>query len=256
MLETDSGLDRLIVDAVRDRVAQARTTTHYRVPLVSFADAADPRFPALRRYVDPGHLTPEELLSGARSVVSFFVPFDRRVVEANAADPHVVAREWALAYTETNTLITQITDHLIELLATHGIRGASEPPIGNFERATLTSHWSHKSVAVIAGLGSFGLHHMIITEAGCAGRLGSLVVDGQLPVDRPRYVNRCLYLQDRSCGECLQRCPVSAFSEDNEIDRHRCWNRILEAPGLPPGDQTPQVCGKCAIGPCSLESPL
>ncbi len=256
MLETDSGLGQLIVDAVRDRVARAQTTTQYRVPLVSSADAADPRFPALRQYVDPGHLTPEELLPGARSVVSFFVPFDRRVVESNAADPDAVAREWALAYIETNTLIKKITDHLIELLATQGVRGAAEPPTGNFEPAGLTSHWSHKSVAVIAGLGSFGLHHMIITEAGCAGRLGSVVIDGQLPVNPPRSVNRCLYLQDRSCGECLQRCPVSALSEDNQIDRHRCWNRILEAPGLPAGDQTPQVCGKCAIGPCSLESPV
>lgn len=256
MLETDPSLGQLIVDAVVDRVAGADTATHYRVPLVAFADAADPRFLGLRQHVDPRHLTPEEILPGARSVVSFFVPFDPRVVEANAADPDTVAWEWAFAYTETNTLITEITDHLIELLSTHGIRGASEPPTGNFDPATLTSHWSQKSVAAIAGLGSFGLHHMIITEAGCAGRLGSLVIDGQLPVNPTRYVNRCLYLQGCSCGECLQRCPVSALSKENEIDRHRCWNRILEASGLIHGDETSQVCGKCVIGPCSFESPL
>ncbi len=40
---------------------------------------------------------------------------------------------------------------------------------------TMACAWSHKSAAAIAGLGSFGLHRMLITDAGCAGRCGSLL---------------------------------------------------------------------------------
>jgi len=118
---------------------------------------------------------PEELLSGARSVVAFFVPFPTSVVRANSRHRETVALEWALAYVETNQLLRRITDHLIKLLAERGIGAAAEPPTDNFDPVTLVSRWSHKSVAVIAGLGSFGLHQMVITDAGCAGRFGSLM---------------------------------------------------------------------------------
>jgi epoxyqueuosine reductase len=113
-------------------------------------------------------------------VISFFLPFEPMVVEANAQHREKVAREWVVAYAETNDFIGRITKALTERLAERGIRAAAEPATHNFDPVTLVSRWSHKSVAVIAGLGSFGLHHLVITDAGCAGRSGSLVVDAGL----------------------------------------------------------------------------
>ncbi len=247
-------LAQSIGDAVRNEAVEADTVTEYREPLVGFADAGDLRFRELRRVVNPRHMMPEDLLSGARSVVSFFVPFDPQVIEANAREGKAVAQEWAVAYVETNDLIGRITNRLIEVLAARGLRGAAEPATGNFEIESLTSHWSHKSVAAIAGLGSFGLHQMIITDAGCAGRLGSLVTDAQLPSAALEPTDRCLYLHDGSCGECVQRCPMNALSENNDIDRRRCWNRCLEVAQVYAHLGTAQVCGKCATGPCSFQS--
>jgi epoxyqueuosine reductase QueG len=248
-----SELAQFIVEVIKRDVAEADTVTGYRDPLIDFADAGDPRFRQLREDVEPTHLLPEELLPGPRSVVSFFLPFESWVVEANARQRKPVAREWAVAYVETNALIGRITSHLITALAERDVRAAGEPVTDNFDPETLISRWSHKSVAVIAGLGSFGLHRMVITDAGCAGRFGSLVVDADLPVSAQEPRERCLYFHDGSCRACVTRCPVDALTEGG-IDKQCCWNRCLEVAEVYKQVGKAEACGKCAIGPCSFES--
>ena len=250
-----NGLETFIADFVRRQVAEAGTETRYRQPLVGFASAADPRFPQLRELAEPTHLLPTDLLPTARSVVAFFLPFAKEVVRANRAEPRRVAREWAVAYVETNALINRIAQQLINALAEQGVQAVAEPPTHNWDPVTLISRWSHKSVAAIAGLGSFGLHHMLITDAGCAGRFGSLVMDAVLeptsaPADTAR--ERCLYFLDGSCRVCVERCPVGALTESG-LDKHRCYEWLLQV-----ADQFPEVgfadaCGKCATGPCAYK---
>jgi epoxyqueuosine reductase QueG len=103
-------------------------------------------------------------------------------------------------------------------------------------------------VGVIAGLGSFGLHRMVITDAGCAGRFGSLVVDAELPVAHVAPRERCLYLHNGGCAECVDRCPVGALSTDGSLDKQRCHRRLLEIDTK----FAAKACGKCALGPCAL----
>lgn len=247
-------LTAFIVESIRREAAHSGNVTEYREPLVGFASAADPRFGELRRIVEPTHFLPEQMLPGARSAVAFFLPFAPWVVEANAEDRSKVAREWPVAYLETNALIERITGGLIEALAGRGVRAAAAPATHNYDMETLTCRWSHKSVAVIAGLGSFGLHRMVITEAGCCGRFGTLVLDADLAFTPPPIRERCLYFFDGSCRECVDRCPVNALGIDGSIDKQRCNHRLLglgKASGLEP---LADACGKCAIGPCSLRS--
>ena len=205
MAQPSDELPGLIAGTIHSLVSGADTVTEYRAPLVGFASAADPRFRELQQVVHPNHALPDDLLPGARSVVSFFLPFAPWVLEANAQHPEQVADEWAVAYVETNRLIGHITEQLIHDLAERGVRAATESATHNFDAKTLVSRWAHKSVAVIAGLGSFGLHHMVITEAGCAGRLGSLVMDADLPIPPVEARERCLYWVDGSCLECDPR---------------------------------------------------
>jgi epoxyqueuosine reductase len=247
-------LAEAIITSVRDEVAEARTVTGYWTPLVRFAAADDPRFADLRRVVDPSHMLPRDLVPGARSVVAFFLPFARWVVEANAQHSEQIAPEWATAYVETNALIGQINARLIEMLAGQGINAAAQPATHNFDPVTLVSRWSHKSVAVIAGLGSFGLHQMVITDAGCAGRFGSLVLDAELPMLPVEPKQRCLYFHDGSCMECVQRCPVGALDTEQPLDKQLC-RRHQKSVAQKYGTVAPaDVCGKCATGPCSFES--
>ena len=242
-----------VIGAIHRLVGEAGTATAYREPLVGFASADDPRFEGLRDTV-PGHRLPEDLLPDARTVIAFFLPFERWVVDANATHWENVASEWATAYVETNALIGQITTHLIEALAKRGIGAMAEPPTHNFDPVTLTSSWSHKSAAVIAGLGSFGLHHMVITDAGCAGRFGSLVIDAALPIAVTQTKERCLYRHDGSCRECVKRCPIQALDPDGSLDRKRCYQHLQAVSKSHERLGAVSVCGKCALGPCALQS--
>jgi len=249
-----SDVAEIISAGIRESVAGWRGATKYREPLLGSAAADDRRFAVLRKVVNPRHMLPDDLVTGARSVVSFFLPFDDEVVRANAAVEGEAAREWVLAYLETNALIEQVTGGLIELLARNGVRAAAEPPSGRFDRHTLTSTWSHKSVAVIAGLGSFGVHRMAITDSGCAGRFGSLVLDCEPPWGGREPTERCLHIASGGCLECVKRCPVGALSGDGAIDRQLCWASCRRVAEKHDGLGNAAVCGKCALGPCSLRA--
>jgi epoxyqueuosine reductase len=250
--ENALALAEFIPATIRRLVAEAGTTTQYRQPLVGFVPADDLRFLQLRSVAEPSHMLPHDLLPSARSVVSFFLPFARWVVDANAGDREAVAREWAVAYVETNALIGEITAHLMTALAERGIAAAAEPATHNFDPVSLISRWSHKSVAVVAGLGSFGLHQMVITDAGCAGRFGSLILDAELPVEPAEPKERCLYFADGSCLECVMRCPVDALDANEPLDKQRCYQHLLGVARVYEDLGLVDVCGKCAIGPCSL----
>jgi hypothetical protein len=47
---------------------------------------------------------------------------------------------------------------------------------------------------------------------------------------------------------------VGALEENGEIDKHRCWKRLLDVAQAYKHLGLAEMCGKCAIGPCSFES--
>jgi epoxyqueuosine reductase QueG len=246
-------LVRLITDTVRDTVAGAEAVTEYRQRLIGSAAADDRCFPQLQEVVHPSHMLPQDLVPAARSVVSFFLPFAAWVGEANARHKDQVAREWAVAYVETNQLIGRVCVQLIASLAERSIQAAAETATYNFDHESLDSRWSHKTVSIIAGLGSLGLYQRVITNAGCTGRFGSLVLDAELPVRQPEVRERCAYYHDESCLECVNRCPVSAIDPNEPLDKQICWHRCQQTAVMFRAAGPAEVCGKCAIGPCSLE---
>jgi len=253
---TEEELAGLLERAVEDAVEAADTRTSYRTPLVGFASAGDSRFADLKTHIGPHHLLPEDVLEGAKSVISFFLPFSAEVVDAHRVRRGSVAREWAVAYSETNELIGDVCERLSRVLREHGHEATFAPATGNFERATFESTWSHKSCAVIAGLGRFGLHHMVITEAGCAGRFGSVVTTAPLK-PAPRMARElCIHLAGGTCKDCVSRCPVGALNGRGELDKELCWQRCTAVSkrftDLGPKNK---ICGKCAVGRCALEVP-
>jgi epoxyqueuosine reductase QueG len=246
----------LIRTTVSREVGASDAVTPYREPIVGFVAADDPGFARLGEVTGSAHMVPDDLLPGARTVVCFFLPFAPEIAIANAAEKEQVAREWAIAYVETNALIGQITARLIGLLGQHGIRAAAEPATGNFDKDILRSRWSHKSIAVLAGIGSIGLHHLAITDAGCAGRFGSLVMDADLAVQKPERTQRCDYFATGACTDCELACPVDAIDAEELFDRRACWAQLLRnASGFRDLRDDVHVCGKCAVaGPCALKS--
>ena len=98
-------------------------------------------------------------------------------------------------------------------------------PTHNFDEAKLVSCWSHKHVAYVAGLGKFGLHHMIITQKGCCGRLGSIITNAKITPTQRSTTEFCLYKLDGSCGVCVTKCALHALNADS-LDKQALLPRM------------------------------
>jgi len=238
---------------------QAGNGDWWQTPLV-VTGSIDNRYSDLGRIAATDHLLPKDLLTSAKSVIVFFIPFKKSLVKENQKKDRP-CRNWAVAYVQTNDLIGRLTQALGDLLSRYGYESGLTPATHNFDDIKLMARWSHKHLGHLAGLGRFGTHHMLITPAGCAGRLGSLVTEADLG-DHPLIETEeaCLLKAGKACGKCIQACPVSAISDD-EFDRRGCWNRLNDnyrsltyMSDLP--DST-HVCGKCAaMMPCSFKNPV
>lgn len=220
----------------------------------------DGRFDCLPEIAHREHLLPRDLLQSARAVVVFFIPFKNELVRENRKTERP-CRNWGLAYVQTNDLIERLSSGLGELLKQQGYESGLTPATHNFDETVLMARWSHKHLGNLAGLGRFGVHHMLITPAGCSGRLGSFVTEAELG-DHPlmKTGEACLTKAGRTCGQCIEACPVHAVKED-AFDRRGCWERLKENrrilgyfTDLP---DTTHVCGKCAaVMPCSFKNPV
>lgn len=240
----------LIRQIINATIEERRLNTCYRSPLVGCASVSDPAFAELKQAVGENHLLPADLLPGARSVVAFFLPFTKDLVAENRRHPYV-AREWAASYVQTNQLIREICRKVADHYATRGVAVAYEQPTHNFDEQELVSFWSHKHVARICGLGQFGVHHMLITKRGCAGRLGSLVLD--IPPDHPDEPSPeyCLVHLGKECRHCIRSCPTGALTAGG-LDKQTCYRRLLEVNDHYGDLGYCDVCGKCATGPCAI----
>ncbi|MGI6330833.1 MAG: epoxyqueuosine reductase [Zhaonellaceae bacterium] len=236
---------------LEQKVCHNDKKTPYRKPLVSFLAADDPGFLKLKRVVTPNHLLPQDILPEAKTVIAFFIPFGREIVQENRKAASV-ATSWAQAYVDTNQLIGEICQAIHDLLAKKGYKTSWQPATHNFDPKTLEAKWSHRSVAYLAGMGSFGVNRMLITPAGCAGRFGSLVTSAVIPSSKVERFEYCLYKKNNTCTYCVDNCPTGALTLAG-IDRKRCYAHLLEvAEGFKELGLC-DVCGKCLGGPCALK---
>lgn len=269
-----------ISSAIENAVANANSAEArpvWKKPLVAAIRADHPDFALLKTSVSPTHLLPEDVLSEAKSVVCFFIPFDEHVAASNRGGEYASA-EWAHAYIATNRLIATVSDRAESILREEGWRAGKIPATHNFDEVTLMSDWSHRHIARIAGLGEFGINNMLITDSGCCGRLGSIVTDCELDVGITGGVcdpsaregatateaesrrERCLNKINGSCGVCIGRCTNGAYKKNAhgelEFDRARCYAICLANAEHHKAIGYADVCGKCLAGlPCSSRSP-
>ena len=253
-------LEKTINKAISTFEVEKGIKNFWEQPLVAAINANHPLIPGLKHSVSPDHLLPDELLSGAKSVVVFFIPFTNSIIESNIKG-EAASREWALAYVVTNSLLGFINDELEKFLESHGFQTAKIMATHNFDEKTLISRWSHRHLAWIAGLGSFGLNNMLITSKGCCGRLGSLVTDADceelgVPSVAELQKERCLNKINGSCGLCQKICPAGAYEEKGKFNRWKCHEVCLKNAELHKELGVADVCGKCLVGlPCS-KNPL
>jgi epoxyqueuosine reductase len=223
----------------------------YDQPLIGVAAADDGLFAELKmeNAVGPQHLSPVEWLPGARSVVSYFLPFSTEVRQANRGLGYA-AREWMYARIEGERFNDGLRAHLTQNLAALGIQALAPALDSRYCVVKRRSNWSERHVAYISGLGTFSLSRSLITRRGSAGRFGSVIVSALLETTPRTYRNREEYCIQ--CGACILRCPplaITVAGKDNAIcgdymDRVRFHF------------QPRYGCGKCQTGvPCEHQIP-
>lgn len=235
--------------------------TKYREPLIAFASVDAPLFNRLGDIGAKSHCHPKSLLQNARTVISYFIPFTESVIESNNVDG-LSSLEWVIAYAETNKLILDLGHHLKTIIGKEGFETYVPKPTNNFDKSTLESQWSHKHVACIAGLGTFGMHSMIITERGCAGRLGSVITElyvEYIPASHSQSeIPEREFCPCNDKGEtppCVEKCSFGALTGDG-LDKFLCYEQCLKNSEYFKDFPLADVCGKCASGvPCSFEIP-
>jgi epoxyqueuosine reductase QueG len=256
---TEADLFGELTTILREAVAAYPDRTHCRnwwlEPLLATA-MADERFDALPQIAADDHLLPKDLLSTAKSLVVFFVPFKPEPVTGNIGGPWAT-RDWAQAYTDTNQMLGEMSRVLAATLEDKGYESAVLPATKNFDPGKLMAPWSHKHIAHLAGLGRFGHNRQIITSQGCAGRLNSFVTEAPFSDHGLTDLDEhCLHKAGRECLVCVAKCPVQALTE-SEFIRKRCWDRLLINTRKWPDLDRAHVCGKCVADlPCTHAIPV
>jgi epoxyqueuosine reductase len=229
----------------------------YGAPLLGIASADDPLFQEFRKpgVVGPDFILPQEWLQGAKSVISYFLPFTKEIRDTNRK-PGLPSEEWVSARIDGEKFNNATRFFLIELLK--GLHADAVAPCidPRFQVVLRISNWSERHVAFAAGLGTFGLHRALITAKGSTGRIGSVVTTLELtPTKRNyiRYDEYCLYLTQGKCGACMRRCPPHAITEkgkDHQICGDYIDREILSRYAPRYG------CAKCNISvPCEDRNP-
>ena len=209
----------------------------------------------LRDVVSPSHSLPKDFLQEAKTVVSYFIPFDEVTIKSNIEGKES-SKIWAKTYIETNQLIVDLNIFMKNELQKLGYKSNIIPATHNFDNEKLICDWSQRHVAVIAGLGTFGLNNMLITDNGCCGRIGSFITD--LLIDPTEKVtgNNCLYKHMNTCKKCVDRCVNNALKVDC-FDRNKCNEMCLYNDKIHSDIGFSDVCGKCLVNvPCSTTNPV
>ena len=209
----------------------------YDEPILGFGSAADPLFDTFKNpgVIGPWHMSPEEWLPGAKSVVSLFFPMSEAVRLSNREETDRASLLWAVARIEGQAYILRFMAALAEILrdagcgvcvpaadprwqsvaAGKGLEGYPE-----ITPATFGSRWSERHAAYVCALGTFGLSRGLITRRGMAGRFGSVVVSAAFAPDPRPYTG--VYDYCIRCGTCARRCPANAIDLENGKDHMKC----------------------------------
>ena len=85
-----------IENFIKEAAVNPGTEIRYREPLVGYASARDPIFEEMKKIIGSHHLHPKEIFPEAKTVVSFFLPFEKELVKLNWKSQGPV-KEWIQA---------------------------------------------------------------------------------------------------------------------------------------------------------------
>ena len=227
-------------------------------PIYKIGSATDPLFQEWKKpeVLHPDILLPEDWLPGAKTVISFFLPFDKTIVDANAKDLVGCVKEWFYARRQGQKVLEMTAEYIAGLLTAEGEKAIVPVTSEHFKSINRSVYtWSERHAGYICGLGTFGMSGGFISEKGMAGRLGSVITTAELPIDERPYSDWMEYCS--GCGVCARNCPGNAIDSDGEKGKTRqfrlCLDNIMH---MTYDGKPPYGCGKCAVRvPCQSRIP-
>ena len=231
----------------------------------SICRADDPGFYDIKRpeAVGEHHMLPTDWLCDAKSVISFFLPYNHEVVEANKKDPIEPAIEWLYTRVDGQRYLLALGARIKDALEEDGFKAVAPytddrfimrvggpPQPGTENIPAFSTNWSERHVGVVTGLGTFGLSTNFISRVGCAGRLISVVTDWETEPDIRDYEDWLGYCN--RCGACIRKCPAQAHFKDKVGKDHGQCSAFI---GKTCKKYEPRYgCGKCQSGiPCEYQ---
>ncbi len=150
------------------------------------------------------------------------------------------------AYDIINLRLDLISSRISSLIQNEGYNALPIPASERYDDNELCAVFSHKLAANMAGLGWIGKSCLLITpEFGPRVRWSTILTDAPLKPAAEPLENGC-----GECTECVDTCPVSAFTGENfrsyenrevRYDARKCekYFKVIEDAGKIP------VCGLC-----------
>lgn len=254
MMNSDQWKDtiyKLLTEYVERYQEENLPSKIWRTPIVGYADAYDPYILNLPLLINSTHMIPSDCMDNPTVVISYFIPFTQELAKTNVGvSDYAASKEWAEAYKSTNKMMGELNTYLVTQIEKLGGLAAVPTAVGMI-KDIIMSNWSQRHLAYAAGLGTFGINNMLISDAGCCGRYNSIVAN--IPVDPGHHVTQenCLYKSKGICKKCVKNCFSGALTIER-FDRHLCYNTCLKNKEKYGAD----VCGKCDTDiPCAFIAP-
>jgi ferredoxin len=216
----------------------------FDMPLIGCASAADPLFSFLKNDIGANfYWLPEEAFSLAYpgegacaeelSVIAWILPQTEHTRQAHRLADRLPSIEWSQARHYGEMVNVALRKAVVGKFESEGIPACAPVLLPEWsrnisEKYSFASDWSERHAAYSCGLGTFGLSGGLITTAGKAVRVGSVIVRANFPPTPRPYTHHnewCLFYAKGTCRACIGRCPAGAISESGH-DKEKCKQYI------------------------------
>jgi epoxyqueuosine reductase QueG len=246
-------------------------------PLVGFSKGSDPYYEKFKVDIGDFYWTPLEafkkvypeieVTASELTVICWVMPYAENVKNDHNKDICYPAERLVRARINGEKVNLELGKYLKELLINCGYEALipSRSPswkVEKSEKYVVAANWSEKHAAFVSGLGTFGLSGALITKAGIAVRLASVIAKIPLQETKREYTKYneyCLFYSKGVCKKCIERCPSKSISEKghNKIRCKEHINKVVSNYMKEHYDTSVSPCGLCQTRvPCQSSIPL
>jgi len=272
-------LEKWMDDRANNALEPGSDSPAFAAPLVGFSSGEDELFQLLKDDIGRDfYWTPLEAFTTAfpdetvraeeLSVIAWVLPQTEQTRLAHRKAEGVPSSEWSKARHFGEKVNENLRRHVVSLLNDNGCKACAPVLLPQWSRAVskkygFASSWSERHAAHVCGLGTFGMSDGLISPAGKAIRVGSVVVRKRYePSPRPyeKHNEWCLHQATGKCLVCMSRCPSGAISKAGH-DKITCKEYIRNVTAVHVEEEQlgfrVNSCGLCQTKvPCENRNPV